>query len=102
MKNIVKLTENDINKIVKRVINEGMDPETEMRMVGKMKDSFYNMQSNMGRIGNMIEEFAMSKKSFDANDREQLETLYRFLNRFSEDANQAATVLKRFLQEKYY
>lgn len=90
-----------INESTSKSINETIDPETEMRMVSKMKDSFYNMQSNMGRIGHAIEELVLQKKSFRSNDKEQLETLYRFLSRFSEDTNQATEVLKRFLQEKY-
>lgn len=115
MKKIIKLRESDINRIINKVLNEAtnntkvpyrvnedIDPETEMRMVGKMKDSFNNMQSNIRRINFAIEEVVLQQRSFGPRDKEQLETLYRFLSRFSEDTNQATEVLKRFLQEKYY
>ena len=56
MKRIIKLTERDLSRIVKRVINENMDNDTALNVYRKLKQEGEIMDETYKRIRNIREE----------------------------------------------
>jgi predicted translin family RNA/ssDNA-binding protein len=59
MKRSIKLTERDLSRIVKRVINENMDNDTALNVYRKLKQEGEIMDETYKRIRNIREELDM-------------------------------------------
>ena len=59
MARIVRLTERDLSRLVKRVINENMDNDTALNVYGKLKQEGEIMDETYKRIKNIREELDM-------------------------------------------
>jgi hypothetical protein len=94
MKKVVRLTESQLTKIVKRVIKENQT-ERELDLRNKLNDIFfghdeYNMTSEPGEFGFLSQEHRLSKKISPRQRIKRIEMVINDLENYIEDLKDIA------------
>lgn len=113
MKRIVKLTESDLTRIVKRVMNEGegfrsnKKEDTELNLRDKLNDIFFrrdegNIFSEPGEFGYLSREHQLSRKVSPRQRQERIRQVINLLKDYISDLENEATESDVFLKNPEY
>ena len=110
MKKIIRLTERDLSRIVKKVINENMDNDTALNVYRKLKQEGEIMDETYKRIKNIREELDMmvmrhvrggtANTIFDSNQRtpDEISENVQQLSRKVDELEGLLSQYKRFIR----
>ena len=106
MKKVVRLTESQLTKIVKRVIKENQS-ERELDLRNKLNDIFfghdeYNMTSEPGEFGFLSQEHRLSKKISPRQRIKRIEMVINDLENYIEDLKDIAQGENVYMQNPEY
>ena len=87
MKKVVKLTESDLTRIIKRVVNENREHRRDLDLQSKLDDIFFghdssNLTSGQGDFGYLSQEHRLSKKISPKQRVERAEQVISELKRY--------------------
>ena len=113
MKRIVKLTESDLTRIVRRVMNEGegfrsnKKEDTELNLRDKLNDIFFrrdegNIFSEPGEFGYLSREHQLSRKVSPRQRQERIRQVINLLKDYISDLENEATEADVFLKNPEY
>ena len=90
MKKIVRLTERDLSRIVKRVVNEDREHKRELGLRKKLDDVFFgydesNITSEPGERGYLSQEYRLSKKISPRQRVERIQQVIKDLKDYISD-----------------
>ena len=90
MKKIVKLTESDLSRIVKRVIKEEEDEMEDMSMTITLKDIFKEVRESLHDLGGYYDDASMGENTMDL--------AREIMSSFKEDLS---VVLANYISDNY-
>jgi len=90
MKKVIKLTESDLSRIIKRVINEGNEYKRELNLRNKLNDVFFgsdesNITSDQGQRGYLSQEYRLSKQISPRQRIERIQQVIDDLKKYISD-----------------
>lgn len=113
MKKVIKLTESDLTKIVRRVINEGegfrsnKKEDMDLDLRNKLNDIFFrsdsgNLFSNQGEFGYLSRERMLSKEISPKQRQERIRQVIGLLKSYINDLEYETTEADQFSQNPEY
>lgn len=113
MKKVIKLTERDLTRIVKRVINEGegfrsnKKEDKDLDLRGKLDDIFFrhdkgNIFSEPGEFGYLSREHQLGKKVSPRQRQERIRQVIKLLSDYIKDLEHEATDADVFVKNPSY
>ena len=106
MKKIVKLTESDLHRIVKRIV-EDSQTKKELKLREKLNNIFfgndeYNITSDEGQRGYLSQEYRLSKEISPRQRMDRIQQVIDELEGYIQDLKDSVNSESAFLKNKDY